>query len=133
MIDSFEGYSIFINKGSKEQNMKRFIKFSKDKKSSKIQRFTVYRDAENDVAAKLHNKVTMNPSDKPQYEGVIFSDGSVVLRWLTEVGGSEFFNSIEEALKVHGHPEYETEIIWHDGPTPKCWSDQVAAFKKQKK
>ena len=113
--------------------MKRFIKFSKDKKNSKIQRFTVYRDAENDIAAKLHNKITMNPSDKPQYEGVIFSDGAVTLRWLTEIGGSEVFNSIEDALKVHGHPEYETEIIWHDGPEPKCWTDMVAAYNKKKK
>lgn len=114
--------------------MKRFKKFSSDKKKTKIQRFTVYRKAVNDPGlAHLHNKNTMNGDDEPQYEGVIFTDGVVSVRWLTKIGGTEIFDTIEDLLKVHGHPEYETEIIWHDGSAPKIWTSQVAAYKKSKK
>ena len=111
--------------------MKNFSKFLKDKSKTRIQRFTVYRKAINDVGAKTHNNASMNADDEPQYEGVIFTDGTVVLRWLTKFGASEFFDNIEAALTIHGHPEYETEIIWHDGPAPKIWTDQVKAYKKK--
>jgi hypothetical protein len=38
-------------------------------------------------------------------EGVVFDDGIVVLRWLTEVKSTVFFESIKDVESVHGHEE----------------------------
>jgi hypothetical protein len=29
--------------------------------------------------------------------------------------------NLEDMLAIHGHPEYGTEIEWHDGPPPEEW------------
>ncbi len=55
-----------------------------------------------------------NPPDQPQFEGVVFSDGTVVLRWLTEHRSHSVWASLEEMMAVHGHPEYGTRIEWVD-------------------
>lgn len=67
--------------------------------------FTVYRKS---VPDDTHN----NPPDKPQFEGVIFSDGRCVLRWLTPVRSVSVWDSFPEMMEVHGHPEYDTEVVW---------------------
>lgn len=36
-------------------------------------------------------------------EGVEFSDGRVVIRWLSETRSTVVWDSIEDALLVHGH------------------------------
>jgi catechol 2,3-dioxygenase-like lactoylglutathione lyase family enzyme len=36
-------------------------------------------------------------------EGVVFDDGTVVLRWLTEVKSTVVFQSIKDVESVHGH------------------------------
>jgi hypothetical protein len=56
-----------------------------------------------------------NLPDEPQYEGVVFSDGTTVLRWLTEFRSTSVWSSFAEMAKVHGHPDYETHIEWLDG------------------
>lgn len=77
-----------------------------------MQRFTVYRPA---VPSTTHNADQVNPPDQPQFEGVVFSDGRVALRWLTDARSVSVWDSLEDMLKIHGHPEYGTYFVWHDG------------------
>lgn len=91
-----------------------------------MQRFTAYRRA---ISQRdTHNEHQKNPDDIPQFEGVIWTDGTVTLRWLTACRSTSVWNSIDDCLLIHGHPEYGTEIVWHDGVAPQAWVDQVAKF-----
>lgn len=36
-------------------------------------------------------------------EGVLFTDGTVVIRWVTETASTAYFDTIEDVQKVHGH------------------------------
>jgi hypothetical protein len=58
---------------------------------------------------------TANAADEVQFEGVVFSDGTVAVRWLTEFSSTSLWASLEDLERVHGHPEYETEWVWLDG------------------
>jgi len=55
-----------------------------------------------------------NPPHEVQLEGVVFSDGTCAIRWLTETRSHSIWASFEDFLKIHGHPEYGTEILWLD-------------------
>lgn len=46
-------------------------------------------------------------------EGVVFTDGTVVLRWTTEHKSTAIYNNLEECEKIHGH-QGKTQIIWKD-------------------
>jgi hypothetical protein len=46
-------------------------------------------------------------------EFVQFSDGSVVLRWLTFLSSTAIYKSIEDAVTIHGH-DGATDVFWHD-------------------
>lgn len=83
------------------------------------QRFTAYRRqmSERDT----HNELQKNADDQPQYEGVIWSDGTCTLRWLTAAKSTSMFDSFQAMINVHGHPEYGTEIVFHDGEAPQAW------------
>lgn len=50
----------------------------------------------------------------PDYEGVIFSDGTVVLRWQTEYRSHSIWRDYATFYQVHGHPEYGTVIEFDD-------------------
>lgn len=50
----------------------------------------------------------------PQYEGVVFTDGTVAVRWLTEHRSVSFWADFREFLTIHGHPDYGTRIVWLD-------------------
>lgn len=78
-----------------------------------IKRFTMYRRG--DLSA-THGDQLVAPPDQPQYEGVVFSDGTTVLRWCTPLKSTSVWASFDEALGVHGHPEerYASELVWHD-------------------
>ena len=78
-----------------------------------IRRFTVYRKG--DLSA-THNEQQVNPPDVPQLEGVVFSDGTCVLRWCTPLRSTSVWASLDDALGVHGHFEerYGTHIVWHE-------------------
>jgi hypothetical protein len=52
------------------------------------------------------------------YEGVIFSDGTVVIRWLTEFRSHSIWKDYATFYRVHGHPEYGTVIEFEDGNLP---------------
>lgn len=51
-----------------------------------------------------------NQGKTADYEGVIFSDGTVCIRWLTEYRSHSIWPDFSELVQVHGHPEYGT--IW---------------------
>lgn len=90
-----------------------------------ILRFTAYRRQLSNTGT--HKGVIANPDDQPQYEGVVFSDGTTVIKWLTQAGGTSTFATLEKALATHGHPEYGTDIVWHDGAAPEEWKHQLIA------
>lgn len=91
-----------------------------------IKRFTVYR---RDMDSRdTHTLLQKNPQDQPQFEGVVFSDGTVALRWLTPLQSTSVWPDLETALGVHGHPEYGTVIEWHDSEAPIFWVDAVKAW-----
>lgn len=54
------------------------------------------------------------PPDEPQYEGVVFGDGTVVLRWQTAYRSHSVWTCWDDFYQVHGHPEYGTRIDWLD-------------------
>lgn len=90
-----------------------------------MKRFTAYR--RNISQRQTHNTLQRNADDEPQFEGVIFSDGSVAIRWLTACRSTSVWASLKDCLSIHGHPEYGTEIVWHDHEEmPKEWLIQLA-------
>ncbi len=92
-------------------------------------RFTAYR--RNLSTRGTHTADQRNADHEPQFEGVIWTDGTVTLRWLTACRSTSVWNSLEEMLRIHGHPEYGTEIVFHDGPPAKEWVEQVDAFHRE--
>lgn len=95
-----------------------------------MKRFTAYR--RNLATRGTHTELQRNPDDMPQFEGVVWSDGSCTIRWLTACKSTAVWNSLEDMLNVHGHPEYGTDIIWHDHETiPDEWSKQLQAAKEK--
>lgn len=71
--------------------------------------FTVYRKS----IPEHHNENQANPPDQPQFEGVVFSDKTVAIRWLTPKKSVSFWDNFEDMMAVHGHPEYDTVVDWH--------------------
>lgn len=53
-------------------------------------------------------------------DGVLFEDGSVVVRWRTATPGTTMFASLDHAKSVHGH-DGKTVFEFHDGDTPITW------------
>ena len=91
-----------------------------------IKRFTAYRlDMD---SRDTHTELQKNPEAEPQFEGVIWSDGTVTLRWLTALRSHSVWESLSDCLGIHGHPEYGTKIIWHDHEyAPIEWQNQIRA------
>jgi hypothetical protein len=46
-------------------------------------------------------------------EGVMFSDGSVVIHWLTALSSIAIYQSIDDAIAIHGHGG-ATNLMWVD-------------------
>ncbi len=65
-----------------------------------------------------HDANQHNAPDEPQFEGVVFSDGKVAIRWLTACRSVSVWDSMEDMLKIHGHPEYGSVLIWHEKEDP---------------
>jgi hypothetical protein len=57
---------------------------------------------------------TANAPGEVQFEGVVFSDGTVAVRWLTAFRSHSVWACLEDLAKVHGHPEYGTQWRWLD-------------------
>jgi len=76
-----------------------------------MRRFIVYRPKppENYIKDGYANAV-----NQIQFEGVEFTDGTIVVRWRTETRSTSLWDSLESLMKIHGHPEYETVFRWLD-------------------
>lgn len=60
--------------------------------------------------SEYEDKGITNSGRTQDYEGVIFSDGTVVLRWCTQFKSHSVWATYEDFYQVHGHPEYGTVI-----------------------
>lgn len=47
-------------------------------------------------------------------EGVVFTDGSAVLRWKTFMHSTAIYDNIECVQAIHGHGG-KTKVVWIDG------------------
>jgi hypothetical protein len=54
------------------------------------------------------------PADEVQIEGIVFSDGHCVVRWMTGNHSTAVWPSYDDFEAIHGHPEYETVVVWLD-------------------
>jgi len=84
-----------------------------------MNRFTAYREH----TTENHTDQHQNAPDEPQYEGVVFEDGTTVLRWLTPLRSTSVWGDFATAMGVHGHPEYGTKIVFHDEALPLSWEE----------
>jgi len=73
--------------------------------------FTMYR---RNVPVDTHDENQRNAPDEPQFEGVVFSDGFCAVRWLTAKRSVSVWNSFEDMMAIHGHPEYGSELVFHE-------------------
>ena len=73
--------------------------------------FTMYR---REIPTETHDENQRNEPDEPQFEGVVFSDGRVAVRWLTTKRSVSVWDCMEDLLAIHGHPEYGSILVWHD-------------------
>ena len=99
------------------------------KKRPIIRTFTGHRPQ---PPAEYQDKGITNSGTAPDYYGVIFPDGTVVIRWATAYQSHSIWASYADFYQVHGHPEYGTTIVFDDGqpaeliehkhpaPCPKC-------------
>jgi hypothetical protein len=80
-----------------------------------VRRFTVYRRGIQ--PGEKFSPDAYNDPSKPQCEGVVFSDGRCAVRWLTRFRSVSVWDSYDEFHAVHiwQHPDYGTQITWHDG------------------
>lgn len=78
--------------------------------------FTVYRTKAKGLKSEFEQD-NYNEPDMPQFEGVVFTDGRVVIRWLTPNVSSSFWDNMEtlKAVHIYAHPDYGTRIEWSDG------------------
>lgn len=73
--------------------------------------FTMYRM---NVPTDTHDENQRNAANEPQFEGVVFSDGRVAVRWLTAKRSVSVWDCMDDLLAIHGHPEYGSILQWHD-------------------
>lgn len=64
--------------------------------------------------AAYQEKGITNSGESKDYEGVVFTDGTLVLCWCTAYRSHSVWSSFEDFYQVHGHPEYGTRIVWLD-------------------
>jgi hypothetical protein len=76
-----------------------------------MRRFEVYRP---NPPAEYREQGAANAPEEVQFEGVVFSDGTVCVRWLTEFRSHSVWASLADLEKIHGHPEYGTVWRWID-------------------
>ena len=77
--------------------------------------FTMYRKGD---LSGTHNGVQCNEPDAPQFEGIVFSDGKCAIRWLTKAGSVSVWDSFDDMMAIHGHPEarYGSVLVWTEKP-----------------
>ena len=80
-----------------------------------MRRFTMYRK---NVPDATHDANQKNAPDEPQFEGVLFSDSRMAMRWLTAKRSTSCWDSFDDMMAIHGHPEYDSVLVWHDVALP---------------
>jgi hypothetical protein len=81
-------------------------------KHSNMRRFVMYR---HDMAKRAtHDRNQKAPDAEVQFEGVMFHDGTVAIRWRTPIHSTSVWSTMEDMLAIHGHPEYGSELVWLD-------------------
>ena len=78
---------------------------------SGMRRFVCYRP---NPPADYYEQGAANAPDQVQFEGVVFSDGTCAVRWLTQYRSTSVWSAWEDLERIHGHPEYGTVIKWLD-------------------
>ena len=86
-----------------------------------MKRFHAYRTLD---ISDTHNADQVNAPEEVQYEGVVFDNGKCVLNWRTAVSSISVWDSFEDAMRIHGHPEYGTRIEFLDEPLPLPWEEE---------
>jgi len=76
-----------------------------------VRTFTCYRPS---PPPEYYKMGAANAPDQPQFQGVIFDDGTVVLRWMTLHKSHSVWDSWTSMAMVHGHPEYGTYFHFDD-------------------
>jgi hypothetical protein len=76
-----------------------------------MKKFEMYRRGD---LSNTHNELQANKSNEVQFQGVVFNDGTCVIRWLTGCRSTSVWSSFEDMLAIHGHPEYDSELVWLD-------------------
>jgi hypothetical protein len=92
---------------SEERN--RFVRVLTE--NSHMRRFRLYRQAPPDGYLE---EGLARPVNDVQIEGIVFSDGQCVVRWMTGNHSTAVWPSFQDFEAIHGHPEYETVIEWLD-------------------
>lgn len=82
--------------------------------------FTMFRRGD---ISDTHDKNQRPTSpDAPAFWGVVWPDGTCVLRWCGVVGSTSLWDSFEDAMKIHGHfdPEdnHDPLLVWDDPNSP---------------
>jgi len=80
-----------------------------------MRRFRVYRPA---PPKDYYELGAANPPDEVQFEGVVFTDGSCAVRWLTAHRSTSVWADLGSLEAIHGHPEYGTVWEWLDDEPP---------------
>ena len=44
-------------------------------------------------------------------QGVVFTDGRVAMRWMTDIRSTAIYDSIEDVERIHGH-EGKTKVVF---------------------
>jgi len=70
--------------------------------------FTAYRP----LVPESHTADQKNAPDQPQFQGVVFDTGKCVIQWLTAIRSVSVFDTYGDLMRIHGHPEYGTYIVW---------------------
>ena len=76
-----------------------------------MKRFECYRP---NPPAEYETAGAANPPGEVQFEGVVWSDGTVSVRWMTQYRSFSNWTSFSDLEKIHGHPEYGTVMKWLD-------------------
>ena len=93
---------------SKRPLLFRVIRGKRRAGEQEMECFVMYR---RNVPKETHNAFQTNDPSEPQFEGVIFSDGSVAIRWCTAKRSTSIWDSFDDMMAIHGHPEYESELV----------------------
>lgn len=59
-----------------------------------------------------HDENQVNPPEEPQFQGIEFDNGKVAICWLTPKSSVSVWDSMDDMLAIHGHPEYGSELEW---------------------